>query len=334
MHREHFKSISIFHILATATTSSNVKYAAVNSRASKIADRIESSVSQRSKDLERLKLLRGMDITTSSPSQTPLSSSQPSTSRPQIDMNKAPQLSRGDFTFSLGGSSGSVGSSQSAKAKAIAVLKSKPIEKSNPNFIKYRGTEVGKKRINDLLPNESDENAQKKRKLDADVEAFKNERIQSILNAKSSHTDLVEQHELNVQDQYFNKLEKKEAMEEKMVNTKQVACKAVICLQCKYKAFSAAQRCKDEKHPLKVVDGEKRFYECEDCGNRTITLFRIPKTSCTNCHGSRWKRCGMIRDRKDVNVGEKLSIRGDEEVFLGSTSSKGNLNLCVAESEN
>lgn len=302
-----------------------MKYAAANSRASKIAERIESSVSQRSKDLERLKLLRGMEPT---PSEATPSPSQPSTSRLQIDLSKAPQLSRSDFTFTLGGSS------QSAKLKAIAVLKSKPIEKSNPNFIKYRGTEVGKKRIIDLLPNESDENAQKKRKLDAEVEAFKNERIRSILNAKSSHTDLVEQHELNEQNQYFNKLEKKEAMEEKMVNTKQVACKAVICLQCKYKAFSAAQRCKDEKHPLKVVDGEKRFYECEDCGNRTITLFRIPKTSCTNCHGSRWKRCGMIRDRKDVNVGEKLSIRGDEEVFLGSTSSNGNLNLCVAESEN
>lgn len=243
-------------------------------------------------------------------------------------MTKIPKLSRNDFTFELSGGS----SSQSAaKAKAIALLRSKPIEKSNPNHIKYRGTENGKKRLLETLPNDSDEMAQKKRKLEADVEAFRNERIQSILNAKSSHVDLVEQHELNAQDVYFDKLEKKEAMEEKMVNTKQVACKAVICLQCKYKAFSAAQRCKDEKHPLKVVDGEKRFYECEDCGNRTITLFRIPKTSCTNCKGSRWKRCGMIRDRQEVKVGEHLSIRGDEETFIGSLSTNGNLNLCVPE---
>lgn len=304
-------------------------------RTSRIAEAIESSVSQRSKDIERLKLLRGMDSTAStltlSPSQTMPSQSSSSLNRSQIEFGKAPKLSRSDFTFTLSSGSSSGSGNQSAKAKAIELLKSKPIEKSNPNFIKYRGTETGKKRLLETLPNESDECAAKKRKLEADIEAFKNERILSILNAKSSHTDLVKDHELNVQDQYFNKLEKKEAMEEKMVNTKQVACKAVICLQCKYKAFSAAQRCKDEKHPLKVVDAEKRFYECEDCGNRTITLFRIPKTTCTNCQSSRWKRCGMIRDRKDVDVGEKLSIRGDEEVFLGNLSSKGNLSLCVAD---
>lgn len=319
--------------LAVTTTTSSIKYAANIGRASKIAEAIDSSVSQRSKDLERLKLLRGMNSTTSDPTSSP---SQTSMNRSiQIDLNKAPKLSRNDVTFTLNGDSSSSGGgrrgNQSAKARAVELLKSKPIEKSNPNFVKYRGTETGKKRLLASLPNESDESAQKKRKLDADIEAFKNERIQSILNAKSSHMDLVQQHEHNVQDQYFNKLEKKEAMEEKMVNTKQVACKAVICLQCKYKAFSAAQRCKDEKHSLKVIDAEKRFYECEDCGNRTVTPFRIPKTSCTNCQSSRWKRCGMIRDRKDANVGEKLSIRGDEEVFLGSISSEGNLNLCVAE---
>lgn len=313
--------------LSLGTTTTTVGYAAKNGPASKIAEAVESSLSQRNKDLERLKLLRG----TSEISTSPSTSSQSSTkNRFQIDLSKAPKLSRTDFTFTLNDSSGSFGN-QSAKARAIELLKSKPMEKSNPNYIKYRGTETGKKRLLEILPNESDESAQKKRKLEAEVEAFKNERIQSIVNAKSSHMDLVQQHQLNAQDQYFNKLEKKEAMEEKMVNTKQVACKAVICLQCKYKAFSAAQRCKDEKHPLKVVDGEKRFYECEDCGNRTVTLFRIPKTSCTNCKGSRWKRCGMIRDRKDVNVGEHLSIRGDEEMYLGSVSSKGNLNLCVAE---
>lgn len=108
-------------------------------------------------------------------------------------------------------------------------------------------------------------------------------------------------------------------------------CKAVICLQCKYKAFSAAERCKNERHKLKVVDAEKRFYECEDCGNRTITLFRIPKISCSNCQGSRWKRCGMIRDKSALKSSEPLSIRGDEETFIGSLQSNGNINLCVAD---
>lgn len=105
----------------------------------------------------------------------------------------------------------------------------------------------------------------------------------------------------------------------------------VICQQCKYKALSAAQLCRDENHKLKVVDAEKRFFECEDCGNRTITLNRIPKISCKNCQSSRWKRTGMIRDKSLLKSDQTLSIRGGEETFLGCRNSNGNINLCVAD---
>lgn len=175
---------------------------------------------------------------------------------------------------------------------------------------------------------DDDESAAKKRKQE-EVEAFKNERIQRILEAKSSHQDLVRARENSEQDKYFSKLEKKEMMEEKMLNTMKVECKAVVCPVCKYKAFTAAERCKTERHPFKVVEAEKRFFECEDCGNRVVSLYRIPKISCANCQSSRWKRTGMIREKKML-VGEQLSIRGDEETFLGSVQTQGNLNLCVS----
>lgn len=250
-----------------------------------------------------------------------------------VDLQKTPSLSRDCFSFSIGKSPvGGRGNNDLAKAKAAAILQKKPIGKSNPNFIKYRGTEAGKKRAHSVLESE-EESAQKKQKFADEVEKFKNERIKLLLAARSSHSDLVEAHETNVQEQYFNKLEKKEAMEEKMLNTTKMECKAVVCLQCKYKAFSAAQRCKDENHKLKVIDAEKRFYECEDCKNRTITLFRIPKISCSNCQGSRWKRTGMIRDKSAINAGQPLSIRGDEEMFIGSVSTASNINLCVAPEE-
>lgn len=295
-----------------------------NNRSSRIAEGIESTSSQRAKDLERLKALKGtMPSTTSSQPTTPI------VEKPKIDLDKFPSLSRNSFSFSL--SSGSPQNrNDSAKIKAAAILQKKPIEKSNPNFIKYRGTESGKKRALEAIEADAtDENAQKKKKLAEEVEKFKNEKIQQLVAAKSSHADLVKLHEANVEEQYFNKLEKKEAMEQKMVNTSKVDCKAVICLKCKYKAFSAAQRCKDEKHQLKVIDAEKRFFECEECKNRTISLFKIPKTSCSNCQGSRWKRTGMIRDKSELSRAE-LSIRGDEETFMGSLSTKSNLNLCVA----
>lgn len=39
----------------------------------------------------------------------------------------------------------------------------------------------------------------------------------------------------------------------------------------------------------------------------------------------------MIKERATERVGEQLSIRGDEEMFIGSLQGNGNINLCVAE---
>lgn len=300
------------------------------------------------KDLERLKALNGgvapslSDQSLTAQSQSSLKPSTPSSaasllaSKPELgrsfDLSRTPSLSRDSFSFSVGKSFGSGGNRNDlAKARAAAVLQNKPIEKANPNHIKYRGTEAGKKRAHSAIDEVG--NAQKKQKIEDEVEKFKNERIKHIISARSSHADLIAAHETSVQDQYFNKLERKEAMEEKMLSTTKVECKAVICLQCKYKAFAAAQRCKDEHHKFKVVDAEKRFFECEDCKNRTITLFRIPKVTCSNCQGSRWKRTGMIRDKSAIKSNEPLSIRGDEETFLGSVHNNGNINLCVASDD-
>lgn len=294
------------------------------------------------KDLERLKqlgIVPGSTPPPSSPSQ-PSKDSLTQARKSQIDLNKWPELSRDSFSFSLTRKSGGTPASSPgnarndlAKARAAAILQRKPIEKSNPNHIKYRGTETGRKRALDAIELLSpDERDRKKRKLAEEVEQFRNERIRQLVAAKSAHTDLVEVHENQVQDQYFNKLEKKEAMEEKMLGTTQMECKAVVCLQCKYKAFSAADRCKADKHPLKVIDALKRFYECEECGNRTVTLFRIPKVTCTNCSGSKWKRCGMIRDKSAI-AKVQLSVRGDEETFIGSLATNGNLDLCVPDAD-
>lgn len=150
------------------------------------------------------------------------------------------------------------------------------------------------------------------------------------MNATSSHTDILEVKEMERQDKYFTTLEKKEAMEEKMLNTTKVACKAVICLTCKYVALSASDRCKEERHPLKIKEAEKRFFKCKDCGNRTISLQRIPKLACKNCQSSRWERTSMMAD-KIVKVGEQLSIRGNEETFIGNISGSANLNLLVPD---
>lgn len=308
------------------------------------AARLELNVKQREKDLERLKQLGS---TSSIPSVTPKTNIpnevakaelKPTTTTPNgfenrsfsLQTKQTPKLSTGNFVIDL---SATPKQAIHSRQKAMEILKKKPLEKANPNFIKYRGTEVGKKRaLEEISSNEdSSENVSKKQKLEQE-ELTRKERLKKILEATSSHTDLIKAHEDEQQEKYFNDLERKEAMEEKMLNTYQVACKAVICKQCKYIAFSAADRCKAERHELTVKDAEKRFFKCADCGNRTITLHRLPKTSCKNCQSSRWERCAMMRERRGPELGISLSIRGDEEKHLGSCANTANLNLLVPES--
>ncbi|KAL9706823.1 hypothetical protein quinque_010341 [Culex quinquefasciatus] len=306
---------------------------------------LEMNMKQREKDMERLKQL-GLDSTPKTPTtaaQTPLTpkqvtkpAEQPKISTPNgfenrsfsLEAKPAPRLSTGNFVIDLGSSPKQA---LHSRKKAVELLKNKPLAKSNPNFIKYRGTETGKKRaLEEIISNDDSEgNSSKKQKLD-EAEKARKERLKQILEATSSHTDLIKAHEEDAQEKYFKDLERKEAMEEKMLNTFSQACKAVICTRCKYIAFSAADRCKEEKHELRFRDAEKRFFKCADCGNRTISLHRLPKTTCKNCSGSRWERCAMMRERRGPEIGTSLSIRGDEEKHLGSCANAANLNLLVA----
>ncbi|XP_063386936.1 protein MCM10 homolog [Cydia fagiglandana] len=213
-----------------------------------------------------------------------------------------------------------------AKANALRLIQqSGGIEKLDPNNI--RGTETGKKRAFEKL-NGDNENDSKKSKPNG----IKSERFKKILEATSAHQNLIQEHDDNEQDKYFNKLEKKEAMEEKMLNTFKLACKAVRCIKCKYTAFSAAQLCKDERHPLKVLDTFKRFFKCLDCNNRTVSLELIPMKSCSNCNSSRWEKAPMLREKKVTSLSEGLSIRGEEEGYIGGQINAGkNINLLVPD---
>ncbi|KAH8334290.1 hypothetical protein KR059_008614 [Drosophila kikkawai] len=338
-----------------------VPYAERTGPISRLAGGVEASSKQRYQDLERLRLLKaenerfekekaakgqvlgGGPSTSGSPNRTTPSRAVPSTPTTPItpvpdkfknrgfsfDASLTPKLSGSEnFSFEI-----NVGPRQaaSAKMKAAALLKKKPLEKVNPNST--RGTESGKRRAIDELNEKFSSSAKRQRIEEEDREQMRKSRIEKIMAATSTHTNLVEMREREAQEEYFNKLERKEAMEEKMLSTYKMPCKAVICQVCKYTAFSAADRCKEEKHPLKVVDAEKRFFQCKDCGNRTATVFKLPKQSCKNCKGSKWERAAMIREKKVLTGRESLSVRGDEECFLGSVASSANLNLLVPDEE-
>ncbi|XP_075152650.1 minichromosome maintenance 10 homolog [Haematobia irritans] len=354
---------SVNHTSKPKTDVASIPYAAREGPVSKIAGNVELSRKQRLKDLERLQILQaesaksGMSAPSSpvasqleksknndslcsqkqSPPPTPASSgsfSSPLTSVPEKFKNrefsftaKSPTLSKDNFCLEV-----NIGERRAslAKQKALDILKNKPIKKIDPNST--RGTKDGKRRAIDELNEKFMSHEAKKQKVDEEQkEQERKSRIQRIMDASSSHSNLIDMREREEQEKYFSKLEKKEALEEKMLQTYKMPCKAVICKTCKYTAFSAADRCKKERHTLKVVDAEKRFFQCKDCGNRTASVFRLPKTCCSNCQSSRWERCAMIRERKVANGPEALSLRGDEEMFIGTVSGKANLNLAVPD---
>ncbi|EDW80259.1 uncharacterized protein Dwil_GK21055 [Drosophila willistoni] len=337
---------TVNHTAQPKKPTSAIPYADRGGVTSRLAGAVEASSKQRHQDLNRLRLLKeenerfekDKELNTT-PISKPTNAATPCTppSVPDkfqnrgfsFDASSTPKLSCSEnFNFDI-----NIGSrqAQSAKLKALALLKKQPLEKINPNST--RGTQSGKRRAIDELHEQFSDSAKRQKLEEDDREMMRKSRIEKIMAATSTHSNLVKMREQDAQEEYFNKLERKEAMEEKMLNTFKMPCKAVICQKCKYTAFSAADRCKEEKHPLKVVDAEKRFFQCKDCGNRTTTVFKLPKQSCNSCKGSRWERTGMIREKKVCTGRESLSVRGDEETFMGSLASGANLNLLVPDEE-
>ncbi|XP_046680017.1 protein MCM10 homolog isoform X2 [Homalodisca vitripennis] len=211
--------------------------------------------------------------------------------------------------------------SSSAKMKALKYVKlNGPIKKEDPSAKKDK-VEL---------------NQEKKRKRTDDEDGDRGEKSQlsqrfiELMNASSKHEDLITNAENQAIDDYYDKMEKKEKMEEKMLTTYKMDCKAFRCLKCKYKWFSPSELCKAEKHPIKVISAVKRFFECHNCRNRTVSLEVIPLHNCKNCGQANWKRAAMMRERKSATV--HLSIRGGEQTFMNSVVTDTNLDLLVPDS--
>lgn len=216
---------------------------------------------------------------------------------------------------------------RTAKMNAIKwVQEHGKITAKNPNQVRASSQEKLEKNEKRQRNNDEQEERNAKR-------AKINDKFKELLEAKSSHTDLIEKSYDEEKEKYFNKLEAKERMEEKMMSTFKVNCKAVTCLMCKYTAFSASDMCKEQRHTLRVVDAVKRFFKCADCGNRTVSLYRMPSHTCGKCNGSSWARAAMMDEKRTVIATPTLSIRGAEEKFLGSAVQSDNLNLLVPDED-
>lgn len=282
----------------------------------KLAAQHDASPGQRRKDLERLKLLGfiGSGVTQSPEIQKPeevvVNKEKPvllGLEKGEIDLNE-PFVRRERV---------------SAKSNAVKwVQNNGPIAKKNPN--NTRGSNEGRKRALESL------NITPAKKQKTEESGFTSERFKKLMAASSTHSDLLEQRDDQAKEKYFQKLEMKEKLEEKMLTTYKMPCKAVRCLICKYTSFSASDHCKAEKHTLKVFDSMKRFYKCGNCKNRTACLTFIPTQPCSNCGSSNWEKTTMMKEKID-EFKPKLSIRGGEQSFIHSNITDHNLDLLVPD---
>ncbi|XP_057180359.1 protein MCM10 homolog isoform X1 [Triplophysa rosa] len=216
-----------------------------------------------------------------------------------------------------------------AKMAAVRKLQAKgsAIVKDDPNAVKRKRTnsdDIADRVARNLSspedensPGEEEEPAQKKKR--EQLEYIQSEEFQRILNAKSSNSWLMGELEEKAMQEYFEPLVQKEKMEEKMKSIREMKCRAVTCKTCKYTHFKPVDRCVEEKHDYHWHDAVKRFFKCS-CGQRKISLGRMPHGACSHCGLFKWERDSMFKEKKGPKIGGDLLLtRGEEQPkFLNS----------------
>ena len=184
-----------------------------------------------------------------------------------------------------------------AKQKAIEIIKRKPIEKEDPNSVSKKrkiGDAITKSlsasnisnHNNHVLEN-SKESEGKKRKRDL---------IEAALKRRSNHEDEIVNVEREAEERYFNAMERKEKLENKLSSITQMTCDVVTCKTCKYTALSASDLCKNKNHKLIFHKSTKKFFKCQNCNNRTYTFGKfMPTTACSKCGGSSYEPTSMYQ---------------------------------------
>ncbi|XP_012814513.1 protein MCM10 homolog isoform X2 [Xenopus tropicalis] len=219
-------------------------------------------------------------------------------------------------------------SAQATKLAAIQKLQAKgqTLTKADPNSIKRKRSssaeELVAQRVASHAPASTkspDENEPAMKKHREQLAYLESKEFQKILNAKSKHTGILKEAEAEIQERYFDPLVKKEQLEEKMRSIREQECRVVTCKTCKYTHFKPKETCVSENHDFHWHNGVKRFFKCA-CGNRTISLDRLPKKHCSTCGLFKWERDGMLKEKTGPKIaGETLLPRGEEHgKFLNS----------------
>uniref|UniRef100_A0A2C9JXH3 Protein MCM10 homolog n=1 Tax=Biomphalaria glabrata TaxID=6526 RepID=A0A2C9JXH3_BIOGL len=181
-----------------------------------------------------------------------------------------------------------------------------------------------------LPGNKAAEPPKKKPRLLGNVD-LNSEEVKKILKAKSKHKGALAEAEAEREEVYFNELEKKERMEEKLQTVTSIEITVVTCKQCHYTAQSALDSCKKENHTLVSSKAKKRFFVCKKCKHRTHVIGeKFPTAACSKCGVVSYEKTSMYKIREGPKLeSEVLNIRGDEIKFLNSLDNKVFLNTVI-----
>lgn len=149
------------------------------------------------------------------------------------------------------------------------------------------------------------------------IKAMDNERFAEIMNMKSTHADLYSQMSL---DEIFERYQKKENIEEKLLQVMERDIKVVVCRLCHYTAYKQSVLCKQKQHYVKINEVKQRFFECVECQHRVFTWSQYPVENCVKCRSLKgFRRTALIRERQGPKFDDEiLLLRGEERTFLNS----------------
>ncbi|KAK6993455.1 protein MCM10 [Biomphalaria glabrata] len=266
-------------------------------------------------------------------------------------LKEIPKLGKGFYSgqqISLDVKSRTLTVADRTKLKALATIKSKGgLKVEDPNAVKKtEGIDAEKirKRLSEdtdknlpsstsslsLPGNKAAEPPKKKPRLLGNVD-LNSEEVKKILKAKSKHKGALAEAEAEREEVYFNELEKKERMEEKLQTVTSIEITVVTCKQCHYTAQSALDSCKKENHTLVSSKAKKRFFVCKKCKHRTHVIGeKFPTAACSKCGVVSYEKTSMYKIREGPKLeSEVLNIRGDEIKFLNSLDNKVFLNTVI-----
>ena len=146
--------------------------------------------------------------------------------------------------------------------------------------------------------------------------------LEAALKRKSSHQKELKEIEIDQEDRYFQYMEKREMLENKIASTMTVTVDVVECKKCAYVEVDQSDHCKNLGHVVLRRKADKKFFKCNNC-NKKIYIFDqiLPVRPCRSCHSTSWSKTSMANVRSGPkNPAEQLVIRGDEIKFLNSAN--------------